>query len=139
MADIAATSAHAEKKPRRGGFDKELRISWVAERVFLAWVRTSIALIALGFLLARIGAMLEALASSNAGAQALPREATLTGMVLISVGCIVSFVSTMRYHKTRRSIRNDEPVEHRSDLAYLVGLITPAIGVALIAFLWKLL
>lgn len=117
--------------------DKHLRLAWVAERVFLAWVRTSIALIALGFLLARIGMILESLVVRNEAVRPMTREATLLGMMLIGLGCVVSLVATWRFHRDRQGILRGRAVRHRSDLSLVVGGVTPIAGLALIVFLWR--
>jgi putative membrane protein len=137
MPEAAALSAAPKAAPSKRKADKHLRLAWVAERVFLAWVRTSIALIALGFLLARIGMVLESMVVRNEAARPMTREATLLGMGLIALGCLVSLVATWRFNRDRRGLLRGEPVRHRSDLSFVVGTVTPIAGIALIVFLWR--
>ena len=132
------TDGGGDSKGNRNA-NRQLRFAWVAERVFLAWVRTAIALMAMGFLLARIAVILESVASRSGADSALPREANFMGMALIGVGCLVSMVATWRFYCDRRNIVRGITVEHHSDLAMFVGVVTPVVGVSLITFLWRAL
>lgn len=124
-----------KKRSQRLRSTKKLRYTWLAERLFLAWVRTSIALIALGFLLARIGAILQWMGASSANANISPIQAALAGIALIALGGFVSIVATWRYYTTRKAIRRGRVVYSSSHLSVIVGVITAAVGAALIAFL----
>ena len=72
------------------------------ERTFLAWVRTNVALISLGFVLARLSPSLSAAGAVNAG-----RIATKTGplgIVLVVFGTLVTLLAAWRYDKVNREI-----------------------------------
>src|SRR5438067_4432319 len=72
------------------------------ERTFLAWVRTNVALISLGFVLARLSPSLSAAGAVNAGriaAKTLP-----LGVGLVVFGTIVTVLAAWRYDKVNRQI-----------------------------------
>ena len=81
------------------------------ERTFLAWVRTSLGLIGLGFVLARMGLFLRqlALAGGTAPARGLRagREFLITGIVFLLLGTALCGWTGWLYEWTRRAIDED--------------------------------
>ena len=91
------------------------------ERTFLAWVRTNVALISLGFVLARLSPSLNAAGVANAGriaAKTLP-----LGVGLVVFGTLVTVLAAWRYDRVNRQI---EAGLVRTDRA-LVWFVTLAI------------
>ncbi len=88
------------------------------ERTFLAWVRTSLALIGLGFVLARMGLFLQQFVTLSRPPVAHPRRAghefVVTGMVVLCFGTLLSGWSGWLYTRARRLIDADryEPANH---------------------------
>jgi putative membrane protein len=77
------------------------------ERTFLAWVRTSIAVIAFGFLVERFDLFLAfAVPASLRNKIAVPREefGQLAGIVLIVLGMLMIMVSAARFARTAKEI-----------------------------------
>src|SRR5947199_1695167 len=78
--------------------DSKVRDHLANERTFLAWMRTALGLIGLGFVLARMGLFLRQLAiSASTGAEGLPlsrlahgmhagHEFLVTGVVFLMIG-----------------------------------------------------
>jgi putative membrane protein len=75
------------------------------ERTLLAWVRTAIALMGLGFVVARFGLFLREIAATG-GSPAGPESAYSTpiGILLVASGLVVMVVSTLRFLQARRQI-----------------------------------
>src|SRR5262249_28009532 len=78
------------------------------ERTFLAWIRTSLGLIGLGFVLARMGLFLHQLALME-GQPSAPKlrpghEFVIFGIVFLVIGTILAGWSGWLYHRTRRDI-----------------------------------
>jgi putative membrane protein len=108
------------------------------ERTFLAWVRTSIALIAFGFLIERFDLFLD-LAARTTGALPLRHSelGPLAGLVLIIAGVVMVVLSTIRFVKTAREIDREDVIAGTSshlDIA-LASLLT-LLGVALFFYLY---
>jgi putative membrane protein len=110
------------------------------ERTFLAWVRTAIAVIAFGFLVAKFDLFLQIAARSLAG----EREAVripgagfggAVGVVLIIAGTLMVALAAVRFVRTERAIDSPAPDidRARADLA-LAGLMV-ALGIALLLYL----
>jgi putative membrane protein len=88
------------------------------ERTFLAWVRTALGLVGIGFVLARMGLFLRQLAMIGG---AMPRssargshEFLITGVLFLLLGTAVTLGSGWLYHRGRRAIDagSYEPPRH---------------------------
>lgn len=81
------------------------------ERTFLAWVRTALGLIGLGFVLARMGLFLQQLATAGGEIvhHRLPagREFMVTGTIFLVLGTSLCGWSAWLYHRVRRDIDSD--------------------------------
>jgi putative membrane protein len=76
-----------------------------AERTFLAWIRTGIALMGFGFVVARFGLFLRELASSSEPIQ--PHHAGFSlpvGILLIAIGIVVNVIAAIRHRRYVRAI-----------------------------------
>jgi len=80
------------------------------ERTYLAWVRTAIAVMAFGFLLERFDLFLAfALATGPHTAVHVNTRATeLLGLGLILVGAWMTWLATLRYHRNKRQIADED-------------------------------
>lgn len=105
------------------------------ERTLLAWVRTSIALMGLGFVVARFGLFLREIAA-QAGARVVPASgySAPIGILLVGAGILTTVVSTVRFFRARAQIEAGrfEP-EAFAELAIIA--ITLVAGAALIGYL----
>src|ERR1700675_3018786 len=74
------------------------RVHFAAERTFLAWIRTGLALMGFGFVVARFGLFLRELAAVH-GNQALKSSGFSLGVgtTLIVVGVVVNVASAASY------------------------------------------
>ena len=72
------------------------------ERTFLAWVRTNVALISLGFVLARLSPSLTAAGAINAGR--IAAKTVPLGIVLVVFGALVTLLAAWRYDSVNRQI-----------------------------------
>jgi|SRR5579871_2429513 len=81
------------------------------ERTFLAWVRTSIAVIAFGFLVERFDLFL-LFASAASGKTGVPVVRTgfghIAGLVLIVLGMAMIFVASVRFWRTAKEIDDEQ-------------------------------
>jgi len=91
------------------------------ERTLLAWIRTAITVVGLGFLLDRLAA---------AEGQADP-WITFTGVALAVFGAVLAAAGGYSYESTRRQIG---PGPYRSNVALHLGMVAiVAIGAVLVA------
>jgi putative membrane protein len=111
------------------------------ERTFLAWIRTAIAVMAFGFLVAKFNLFLTIAAQSLAagGARPLVVRASgigdLAGIALIAAGTVMVIVAAIRFIRTGRAI--DSADQHlsgaRADL--LLAALMLILGIALVFYL----
>ena len=129
--DNESTSANGQNLRNAPGTQK-MRLIWGAERVFLAWIRTAIALIALGFLIARLSGLLKIVGLQADKPNMTPVEAVVAGTLLMGLGGLISLIATWRYRQAHRNISAGKAFEHSGQLSVLVGLLTALISVAII-------
>ena len=106
------------------------------ERTFLAWIRTGVAVIALGFVIERFNLFLLAMAG-EAGESALVRFHRLAsptgrygGMALVGAGVVLIIVATVRFLQTARRMRPLVFQQPRATRVTLVALSALVLGVA---------
>jgi uncharacterized membrane protein YidH (DUF202 family) len=101
-----------------------------AERTFLAWIRTSIAVISLGFVVAKFGVWLRELADrlDPSAANTHRSSASLPiGVALMAVGGVFAILALWHYHAVNVAI------ERGTVRANRVMVVTVALAVALLA------
>ncbi len=108
-----------------------------AERTFLAWIRTGLALMGLGIVVARFGLFLELLQAREPGAGTHSTGLSLWfGTALIGLGVIVDVASLWRHlHLVQALDRGETGVKRPSTLAISVALIMAAVGLAMAIYL----
>ncbi len=111
------------------------------ERTYLAWIRTAIALVGLGFVIERFDIFLKSPMMAGAGMTS-SRVAALTGLLLMVGGVLVLGVSTLRYLQFKRRISSPTRHEYQSPgtewllvgVVFLVGLLVIAYFVSQLGF-----
>jgi putative membrane protein len=105
------------------------------ERTLLAWVRTAIALMGLGFVVARFGLFLREI--SGLGGAAVGPESAYSGpigILLVAAGVVATIVSTVRFFQARRQIERGAFVAEAYPEVVVV-VVTLVAGAALVAYL----
>jgi len=111
--------------------------STATPRDFLAWIRTGLALMGLGFVLARFGIFLR---EFNLNQRNLPSQSfglsLWFGTALIFLGVFVSLLSLVRYRRLMQQVQQPEALLARpSALAITVALVLAILGVAMAIYL----
>ncbi|HAZ45507.1 MAG TPA: hypothetical protein DDW76_30005 [Cyanobacteria bacterium UBA11369] len=110
------------------------------ERTFLAWLRTSIALIGFGFAIARFGLFLRELQSSVTG-QDSPTNSFISsqniGIGLVVIGIILVALSAWRYNKVLGQIERGD-YRPSSLIIWIISAIVMIIGsITIPLLLWR--
>lgn len=110
------------------------------ERTFLAWVRTAIAVMAFGFLVAKFNLFLKIAAQSlGRGGQAIPvpggAYGGVVGIVLILAGTAMVAIAAMRFIRTGRAINSPEPKSDATRLDLTLAGLMVLLGIALLVYL----
>ena len=116
---------------------KDPRIYFAAERTLLAWIRTGLALMGFGFVVARFGLFLREIGSTAADISIRSSGFSLwTGTALVLAGVIVSAASTAQYLRIIRDLNGGREVTSRpSVLGVAVAALLCVVGVAMAAYL----
>jgi putative membrane protein len=101
------------------------------ERTFLAWVRTTIALISLGFVLARVGPWLH---GSGMNARGLTKSVLPIGVGLIASGALLTVFAAWRYDAVNREIEAGLVKTDRA-LVWFVAIAVGVLSTALIVYM----
>ena len=110
------------------------RVFFAAERTLLAWIRTAVALIGLGFVVARFGLFLHLL--DLQGATPTHALSPWVGVALALLGAGTAAVASLQHNRYRRSLgRDDLPPGYRTGPALAVGFGVAVAGLALAALL----
>ena len=105
------------------------------ERTLLAWVRTAITLMALGFVVARFGLLLRELSSkAGSGGGASGPAAPYIGLLLLLAGVIVALVGIFRFLRMRTDLQRGAFRSEIGGIIVMVALVVVA-GLALAGYL----
>ena len=117
-----------------GRFETELLAN---ERTFLAWVRTSIAVMGLGFVVARFGLWIQELASNiNPRIQFKSTGFSLPlGEILIGLGGLLTALAGWRYHIVNRAIESGK-IKADPAMVVSVSVIVVTTAVAIILYMF---
>jgi uncharacterized membrane protein YidH (DUF202 family) len=88
---------------------RDRRVHMANERTFLAWIRTSISIMAFGFVVERFSLFVKQL-SYYIGKEATPPPAGYTsvlGIILVGLGAIMGVLAFFRYKAVERQIDTD--------------------------------
>jgi putative membrane protein len=116
---------------------RDPRTYMAAERSFLAWIRTGIALMGFGFVVARFGLFLHELADSKELTK-LPEAgfSMPVGILLITLGVVVNVVAGIRHHLCVQAIDRGEFREtFGTKFALFIAGIVALIGMAVALYL----
>ncbi len=103
------------------------------ERTYLAYVRTALAFIAFGFVIARFSLFAREFAALVHGNVEGPGLSAGFGTAMALVGIFVALLGARRYAATDRGLREGRVVKLSSRTGYVVSLFVAAIG-AIVAF-----
>ena len=106
------------------------------ERTFLAWIRTSLAIISLGFVVAKFSLWLRELAAQLAPQmQTSQTGASMPiGVTMMALGGVLAVLAAWRYHVVNRAIENCVVSADRG-LVILVTVMVALLCVAMIVYM----
>ncbi|MFA5974007.1 MAG: DUF202 domain-containing protein [Lentimicrobiaceae bacterium] len=116
------------------------RVHMANERTFLAWIRTSIGIMAFGFVVEKFALFIKqmslVLGKANIG-NALPPShgySSIVGIFLVGLGTLLVLLAFVRYKKVERQIDADT-YQPSSILDILLLLAVLAVGIFLVIYL----
>jgi putative membrane protein len=116
--------------------DKKATEYLANERTFLAWIRTCVAVISLGFVIARFGVWLRELATQiNPKAEVRSTSFSLfVGLAMMALGSSLTILAAWRYRAINRAIDRGEFQADRG-LVIIVTISVALLGAVMIAYL----
>ena len=114
------------------------RVRFAAERTLLAWMRTGLALMGFGFVVARFGLFLREIAAAGQvmAHQHSTRWSLWIGTALIGLGVAVSLVASFEYYRFVALSKQGRAYTPRTALlAVGVGVILALLGIVMAMYL----
>lgn len=132
MAGHSAIGGASPPDPPAPAESTKAREHLANERTMLAWTRTSLTLIGLGFVVARFGLFVREL--ENPGSQPRLRASVVIGIALVAAGLITGAASVVRFFRARSQIDAGRfRAEYWPEL--LLTAVVGGLGVALAVYL----
>ena len=100
-------------------------VYYAAERTLMAWIRSSLGLMALGFVIDRFGLVFRQVLP-QAGAHLLPKMFSFCmGAALVLMGTLMACIAAVRYYRFSRDYHREGATDPRRGI--LVGVVFTAI------------
>jgi putative membrane protein len=113
------------------------RVLFAAERTLLAWTRTSLTLMAFGFVIERFNLFMHMLLPQKTTGGLHGAASFWLGLVFILFAAIAAIVSAIQYRTVLRGLNKTEvPEGYMVNLGVAVNLALAALCIALIVYLY---
>lgn len=119
--------------------ESDPRVFFAAERTLLAWLRTGLTIIALGFVVSRFGLFVQLLSIQTHGA--LPPTHTsisaLLGLGFVIVGAMAIVLAAVQHQRFVATLdRDDLPHSYSRGFAVWLAFLVGTLGMVLAAYLF---
>lgn len=111
------------------------RVALAAERTLLAWIRTGIALMGLGFVVARFGLFLREIAAASAQLAPGRSSASMTGAALVGAGILLNVWASVRHAAILQRLARGETNVVSPSGPVALGVATCVGGIVVLAVL----
>jgi putative membrane protein len=112
------------------------RVPLAAERTLLAWVRTALALMGLGFVVARFGLFLHEIAAVRGGPVPTEYGSVWLGALMVALGAAINVIAAIRHVRLLKTLSQVGPYRPAVwSLGVGLTMILAILGTALAAYL----
>jgi putative membrane protein len=122
-----------DQRSDQPSYEQDPRTYFAAERTFLAWIRTGLGLMGVGFAVARFGLFLREMRATETHAAVHSTGLSVaSGVALVSLGVIVNVTAVMQHLRTVHELRTGTWQAGRvSTHAVVLALVLAAVGVGM--------
>jgi len=124
-----------ENHKERPRLSDDPRVPLAAERTLLAWLRTGLALMGFGFVVARFGMFLREMAAVQPQPAVTHGMSVKLGVGLIMLGVVVNLLSTWKYRRYLKFLSKGEIPLPQPAIETAFGIILALIGIATAVYL----
>ncbi len=112
------------------------RVHMANERTFLAWIRTSVAIMAFGFVVEKFSLFVKQMAYylGKEASPPPPGYSSIIGIILVGLGVVMGVLAFVRYKSVERQIE-DDTFKSSGILSVLLFLSILSIGIFLVLYL----
>jgi putative membrane protein len=112
------------------------RVELAIERTLLAWIRTGIAMMGLGFVVARFSLFLKELAVSSAALEQSPGLSLWIGVALLALGVYVDLMASWTYYRNvQRKKKGLPPIVLGTVAGTSVGIMLAGLAILMVTYL----
>jgi putative membrane protein len=117
--------------------EQDPRVYFAAERTFLAWIRTGLGLMGVGFAVARFGLFLREMGEKSAPVNPHTMSlSVISGVALVAIGVAVNINAVVRHVLVVRELRSGNWVPGEiSKSAVVLAVLLAALGVGMALYL----
>jgi putative membrane protein len=118
--------------------ESDPRVFFAAERTLLAWLRTGLTIIALGFVVSRFSLFVQLLALQSYELLPHPRSSlpAALGLGFVIVGALAIMLAAIQHHRFVTTLtQQDLPLAYSKTFAVGLSFVVGMLGIALAAYL----